>query len=43
MSRRRVNTQHTHYGLGHFLLDLFLIVITGGLWLIWMIFKFIRS
>lgn len=31
------------YGLGRFLFDLFMIAITGGLWLIWMIFKFLRS
>lgn len=31
------------YGLLDFLLDIFLIIITGGLWLLWMIFKFIRD
>lgn len=31
------------YGLGGFLLDLFLIFITGGLWLIYMIFRFLRN
>lgn len=36
-------SQKKPYGLGRFLLDLFLIAITGGLWLIWMIFKFIRK
>lgn len=27
------------YGLKHFLFDLFMIAITGGLWLIWMIIR----
>lgn len=31
------------YGFWRFILDLFLIFLTGGLWLIWMVFKFIRS
>ena len=31
------------YGLGHFLLDFFLGVITGGIWWIFLVFKFIRS
>lgn len=31
------------YGFWNFILDLFLICITGGIWGIWMIFKFIRS
>lgn len=31
------------YGLLDFLLDIFLIIITGGVWLLWMIFKFIRD
>lgn len=31
------------YGLGHFLMDLFLGVITGGIWWIWLIFKFLRT
>lgn len=31
------------YGLGSFLLDLFLIFITGGLWLIYMIFRALRK
>jgi hypothetical protein len=31
------------YGLMHALLDLFLIGITGGLWLIYLIIKFLRT
>jgi cytochrome b subunit of formate dehydrogenase len=31
------------YGFWAFVLDLFLIVITGGIWLIWMIFRALRS
>lgn len=31
------------YGLLHFLFDLFMIAITSGLWLIWMVFRFLRS
>ena len=31
------------YSLGRFIFDLFMIVITGGLWLIYMIVKAIRE
>jgi hypothetical protein len=31
------------YTFGRFLLDLFLTVITHGLWLLWLLFKFLRS
>lgn len=31
------------YGLGHFIFDLFMVAITGGLWLIWILFKFLRN
>lgn len=31
------------YGLMRFMIDLFLINVTGGIWLVWMLFKFIRS
>lgn len=31
------------YGFWHFMWDLFLIHITGGLWLLWLIIKFLRS
>ncbi len=31
------------YGLGSFILDLLLISITGGLWLIYMIFRALRK
>lgn len=31
------------YGFGHFLFDCFMITITGGLWLLWLVLKFLRS
>lgn len=31
------------YGIGRFLLDLFLTAITGGLWLVYLLFKLIRQ
>lgn len=31
------------YGLGRFMVDIFLTCITGGLWLFWLIFKFLRG
>lgn len=31
------------YGPGRFLFDLFMTAITGGLWLIWIVFKFLRT
>ena len=31
------------YGLGKFLLDVILTLITGGLWLIWIFFREIRG
>lgn len=30
------------YGLGMFLFDLFMCFITSGLWLLWMLFRFLR-
>lgn len=39
----RYDRRRKSYGLGHFLLDLILIFLTGGLWLIWMVFKFLRK
>ena len=35
-------SQKKPYGLGRFLLDLFLIAITGGLWLIWVFVREMR-
>ena len=35
-------SQKKPYGLGRFLLDLFLIAITGGLWLIWIFVREMR-
>ena len=32
-----------HYGFGNLLVDLFLTLITGGLWLIVILIKFMRS
>jgi hypothetical protein len=29
------------YGFWRFILDLFLVCITGGLWLVWLLFKFL--
>lgn len=37
MARRK------RYGILHFFLDVFLVIITGGLWGIWLIFKFLRT
>ena len=39
--RRKRNPKK--YSLGRFIFDLFMIVITGGLWLIYMIIKAIRE
>ena len=36
-------SQKKPYGLGRFLLDLFLIAITGGLWLIWIFVREMRK
>ena len=30
------------YGLGRFLIDLFLTSMTGGLWLVWIVLKYFR-
>ena len=30
------------YGLGSFLIDLFLTSITGGLWLLWIVLRYLR-
>lgn len=34
-----MNTRKKRYGLGHFLLDFFLVVITGGLWGLFLLFR----
>jgi hypothetical protein len=31
------------YGVGTFIFDLFMIVITGGLWVFWILYRFIRG
>jgi hypothetical protein len=30
------------YGLGRFIIDLFLISMTGGLWLLWILLRYLR-
>lgn len=37
MSRRK------QYGLGRLLLDLILVFLTGGLWLVWILICFLRN
>lgn len=32
-----------HYGVLHLLFDCFLVIATGGLWLIWLLVKFLRN
>jgi hypothetical protein len=34
---------HKRYGFGHALFDFFMVIITGGLWLLWIIIRFLRS
>lgn len=31
------------YGIGRFLLDLLLIFLTGGLWLFWIVLRYLRT
>ena len=31
------------YGLGRFIIDCILVVCTGGLWAVWLAFKFLRK
>jgi len=31
------------YGFGHLLLDFILVILTGGLWLLWILIRFLRS
>lgn len=35
--------QRKHYGLLNMLFDLFMTIITGGLWLIWVLVKYLRT
>lgn len=37
MSRRT-----SKYGIGRFLLDILLIIVTGGLWLFWIVFRYMH-
>lgn len=32
-----------HYGFGHILLDFILTLLTGGLWLLWIVIRYLRS
>lgn len=32
-----------HYGLGHLILDFVLTLVTGGIWLIWILIRYLRS
>lgn len=36
-------TMRKKYGFIHLLFDLFLVCITGGLWLFWLLIKFLRN
>lgn len=36
-------TRQKKYTVGHFILDVFLIVITGGIWGLWLLLKFLRK
>ena len=38
MSRRK-----KHYGLLHLIFDFLMVMLTGGLWLIWIIIRFLRA
>lgn len=39
----KVGKRRKKYGLFRFLLDLALTFLTGGLWLVWIIFRYLRS
>ena len=32
-----------HYGCLHLLLDFVLVILTGGLWLLWILIRYLRS
>lgn len=32
-----------HYGFIHLVFDLFMTIVTGGLWLVWLLIKFLRN
>lgn len=36
-------TKTKKYGFGHLLLDFALTIFTGGLWLIWILIRFLRT
>ena len=42
-TKGRPMSKRKHYGFGHLLLDFILTMLTGGLWLIWIIIRFLRS
>jgi hypothetical protein len=33
---------YPRYGFGSFIFDLFMLMITGGLWVFWILYRFIR-
>lgn len=37
------NCRRRHYSTLHLLFDFFMVMITGGLWLIWILIRFMRS
>lgn len=41
MSRR--NCKRKKYGCMHLLFDFFMTLMTGGLWLLWLVIKFLRN
>jgi hypothetical protein len=34
---------YQHYGFWHLLFDFFLTLFTGGLWLVWLLIKYLRT
>ena len=38
-----IKINNKKYGLGKFMVDMLLTWITGGFWLLWVIFRFIRN
>ncbi len=40
---RRYDRRRKQYGLLHLLVDFTLTILTGGLWLIWIVIRFLRN
>lgn len=40
---RRYDRRRKQYGLAHLLFDFTLTILTGGLWLIWIFIRYLRS